>query len=88
MGWGRMFLLGNVGQQLDIGDLEDTISRMRGSLEQNQFEDRKQERSIEQLQKENRELKLYLATLIRLLAAKGVLTQEEIEAAVRAVEKI
>ena len=29
MGWGRMLLLGNVGQQMDIGDLENAIEEMQ-----------------------------------------------------------
>jgi hypothetical protein len=38
------------------------------------------------LQRENQNLKLYLATLIKLLVAKGVLKPEEIETTVRAIE--
>jgi hypothetical protein len=87
MGWGRMLLLGNVGQQLDIGDLEGTIGQMRAEFVRNQSEDREQGRSIEQLRQENHDLKLYLATLMRLLVAKGVLKQEEVDAAVQAIEK-
>ena len=30
MGWGRMFLLGNVGQQMDLDDLEQEISTPEG----------------------------------------------------------
>ena len=86
MGWGRMLLLGNVGQQLDIGDLEGVVGQMRKAVEQNQDVDREQARSIEQLQKENRELKLYLATLTRLLVSKGILTQTEVDTTVRAIE--
>jgi hypothetical protein len=48
--------------------------------------DTEQGRAIERLQKENQELKLYLATLLRLLVARGVLKAEEIETAVRAIE--
>ena len=48
--------------------------------------DREQGRSIEHLQQENRELKLYLATLVKLLVAKGVLNASEVEATVRAIE--
>ena len=48
--------------------------------------DREQGQSIEQLKKENHELKLYLATVIRLLVSKGVLKQEEVETIVRAIE--
>ena len=87
MGWGRMLLLGNVGQQLDIGDLDQTVAAMRAAFDRNQSEDREQARSIEQLQQENHELKLYLATLVRLLVAKGVLQQEEVNSAVQAIEK-
>jgi hypothetical protein len=87
MGWGRMLLLGNVGQQLDIGDLDHTVDQMRAAFRQNQIEDREQAQSIEQLQQENHDLKLYLATLMRLLVAKGVLKQEEVDSAVQAIEK-
>ena len=87
MGWGRMLLLGNVGQQMDIGDLDQAVEQMRAAFTQNQTEDREQARSIEQLQQENHELKLYLATLVRLLVAKGVLKQEEVDSAVQAIEK-
>ena len=87
MGWGRMLLLGNVGQQMDIGDLDQAVAQMRSAFEQNESENREQARSIDQLQQENHELKLYLATLVRLLVAKGVLKQEEVDSAVQAIEK-
>ena len=87
MGWGRMMLLGNVGQQLDIGDLESTVDQMRDDIAQKEQVDREQGQDIEQLKNENRELKLYVATLIRLLVSKGVLKQEEVDATVSAVEK-
>jgi len=87
MGWGRMMLLGNVGQQLDIGDLENAINQMRGDVAQKEQVDREQGQEIERLKEENHELKLYLATLIRLLVSKGVLKQEEVDATVSAIEK-
>jgi hypothetical protein len=87
MGWGRMMLLGNVGQQLDIGDLESTVEQMRSEVAQKDQIDREQGQDIERLKSENRELKLYLATLIRLLVSKGVLKQEEVDATVSAIEK-
>lgn len=86
MGWGRMLLLGNIGQQLDIGDLNGEIAEMQNAFLENQQVDLKQARSISDLQRENRELKLYLATLIRLLVAKGVLKPEEVETTVHAIE--
>ena len=36
MGWGRMLLLGNVGQQLDIGDVENTVNQMQSAVQENQ----------------------------------------------------
>lgn len=94
MGWGRMMLLGNVGQQLDIQDLSNSIGAMQESLRQSENElrrkastDIEQSRSIQALKRENEELKLYLATVVRLLVAKGVLQPQEVDAAVRAVEK-
>ncbi len=87
MGWGRMMLMGNVGQQLDIQDLENAIREMQSAFSQTQNLDSSQERSIEELQRENHELKLYLATLVKLLVTKGVIQQAEVDAAVQAIEK-
>lgn len=86
MGWGRMMLLGNVGQQLDIGDLENAVQQMQSEVAAKEQVDREQGRDIEQLRNENRELKLYLATVIRLLVSKGVLKQEEVDTIVRAID--
>jgi hypothetical protein len=87
MGWGRMMLLGNVGQQLDIGDLGNAIDQMRGDMAQKGQVDREQGFDIERLKRENHEIKLYVATLVRLLVSKGVLKPEEVDATVSAVEK-
>ncbi|MDR3459401.1 MAG: hypothetical protein P4N60_18385 [Verrucomicrobiae bacterium] len=82
-----MMLLGNVGQQLDISDLSNAIGQMQATLEWDKNLDLRQERSIEDLRKENHELKLYLATLMRLLVAKGVIKQEEVDTTIQAIEK-
>lgn len=94
MGWGRMMLLGNVGQQLDIQELGNSIGAMQNALRQSENElrrnantDFEQSRSIQSLKRENDELKLYLATLVKLLVAKGVVRQDEIDAAVSAIDK-
>ena len=86
MGWGRMLLMGNVGQQLDIGEVENAVNEMQSAFLENQQVDLTQARNIADLQRENRELKLYLATLIRLLVSKGVLKPEEVAATVNAIE--
>ncbi len=82
-----MLLFGNVGQQLDIGDLGNAVDQMRSDIAQKDQVDREQGQNIERLKNENHELKLYLATLIRLLVSKGVLKQEEVDATVSAIEK-
>lgn len=86
MGWGRMMLFGNIGQQLDIQDLSGAIQQMESQIAQNQDQDQEQGRIIESLQRENRELKLYLATLIRLLVTKGVIKKEEMQTVVNVIE--
>ncbi len=83
---GRMFLLGNVGQQLDIGDLERVVREMQDEVSSTQRSDVDQDKSIALLRRENRDLKLYLATVVRLLVAKGVLKSEEVETIVDAIE--
>ena len=80
-------LLGNVGQQLDIQDLENAIGQMQADAARTQNLDRTQEQIIDQLKAENHELKLYLATLVKLLVARGVIRQEEVDTAVQAIEK-
>ncbi|MBN1360101.1 MAG: hypothetical protein JW993_05895 [Sedimentisphaerales bacterium] len=78
MGWGRMLLLGNLGQQLDIEDqrreLQELRSRMRsesgGAV-------RDIELRLDILERQSDEMKLYLAALVRYLAAKGPIDLRE-----------
>ena len=86
MGWGRMMLLGNLEQQLDIGDLGNAVTEMQSAFLENQRADLDQAKAIAGLRRENQDLKLYLATLVRLLVSKGFIKPEEIETVVRAVE--
>lgn len=86
MGWGRMLLLGNVGQQMDISDLNRYIQQATAELNQNKKLDQRQAAEIAELQAENRELKLYTLGLVRLLRAKGLVTDDEIQQLVQAVD--
>jgi hypothetical protein len=79
MGWGRMFLMGNFGQQLDIEEL-------RRSFEMQDERDRTQEQSIVTLTRENQQLKLAVTALSRLLVSKGVLTPAEVQQIGQAIE--
>ena len=78
MGWGRMLLLGNLGQQLDIEDqrreLQQLRSRVRSESRQSSQEI---ELRLDVLERQSDEMKLYLAALVRYLAAKGQIDLNE-----------
>lgn len=84
MGWGRMLLLGNVGQQLDIGDIEREIAEMSDQL---RHVDQRTVETLTRLMRENGELKLHLAAVIRLLVAKGLVTPPELAALVDSIDR-
>jgi chromosome segregation ATPase len=86
MGWGRTFLLGDVGNRLDISDCEQDIRVLKESLMEIHQEEQAQDTELMILKRENDELKLYIASIIRLLTNKGVLTTEEIEKMVDIVD--
>ena len=75
MGWGRMLLLGNWGQQMDIEDQRQEITALRRQIRRNTSGRASAElsRRVTELEKENDELRLYLASLVRYLGNKGVL---------------
>ncbi|UCD49359.1 MAG: hypothetical protein JSW27_17720 [Phycisphaerales bacterium] len=78
MGWGRMLLLGNLGQQLDIEDQRRELQELRSRV---RSESRQSTQDIELrldiLERQSDEMKLYLAALVRYLAAKGQIDLEE-----------
>lgn len=53
MGWGRMFLLGNFGQQMDIDEIQDYLNKAIIEINQNQKVDLEQAAEIEKLKEEN-----------------------------------
>lgn len=85
MGWGRMLLLGNVGQQMDIGDVQAELSSLRRQLNglnqwgnANTGVDRKQNDRIKELEQANDDLRMCVATLARIMLAKGIVTADEL----------
>jgi hypothetical protein len=87
MGWGRMLLLGNLGQQLDIEEQREELENIRRQLEQNSATgNTTPDNRIAQLEKENSELRLYLVALIRYLGHKGVLQENEFRRLVEAID--
>lgn len=87
MGWGRMFLLGNLGQQLDIHDTQHALRDLAREAERAARAGDHASRSVADLARENAELKLYLAAIARLLLAKGVITPRELAEIVDAVDR-
>ncbi len=79
MGWGRTLFLGDIGNRLDIADVEQEVQRLRKNMHAGEHNDTVQDNAIEQLIYENAELKLYLAALIRLLISNSTVSQEDIE---------
>ena len=71
MGWGRMLLLGNLGQQLDIEDQRRELQQLRSRV---RSESRQSSQDIEVrldiLERQSDEMKLYMAALVRYLAAQ------------------
>jgi hypothetical protein len=87
MGWGRWLLLGDLGQQMDLADHQAEIESLKEQLRSRTAVPASVEERLETLQRENDELKLYLAAVIRLLVAKKVATTEEIKMVVAAVDR-
>ncbi|MCO4098643.1 MAG: hypothetical protein HEQ38_04395 [Gemmatimonas sp.] len=87
MSWGRMLLLGNVGQQLDIEDIEDDMVRLRARITSQQTTDRSQDAALITLRREVTDLKLVVGELARLLVATGALPAEAVERLVRGVDR-
>jgi cell division septum initiation protein DivIVA len=82
-----MLLLGNWGQQMDIEDQKQEIEQLRQQLEYGaQAGDTTLKNRVAQLQRENGELRLYLAALIKYLGHKGALRQDEFRKLVETID--
>lgn len=87
MGWGRMLLLGDLGQQLDIRDTQAALQHLARQLRDGNRFDHDVARNLNDLARENAELKLYLAAVVRLLVAKGIVTPAELATVVDTIDQ-
>ena len=87
MGWGRMLLLGDVGQQLDLKDHREALEHLETSVSIERAMREGADQLIGQLRRENSEIKLYLAAVVRLLMSKDVVTSAEIREIVDALDR-
>lgn len=78
MGWMRMLLLGNIGQQMDISENEAGLSALRQSMRGKRHKDAAQDRLLADLRQEVDQLKLALAAVSRLCIAKGVFAHDDL----------
>ena len=79
MGWGRTFLLGDVGNRMDISDCEADIRVLKESMMEIHHEGQNIDSELLAVQRENDHLKLYLAAITRLLISKDILSKDEIK---------
>jgi hypothetical protein len=86
MGWGRYFLLGDLGQQLDLSDQKAEIDQLRQEIQRSRAAAPASGDTLAALQAENDELRLYLAAVIRILVSKGVVTQAEMKQIVDVID--
>ncbi len=82
-----MLLFGNVGQQMDIEEIREYLSTAIKEINKGDKTDDDQNREIAKLKRKNQELQLYVLSLGRLLAQKGILTEPELSAMVAAIEQ-
>lgn len=86
MGWGRTFLLGDVGNRMDISDCEEDIRVLKESLMAMHQEEHEVDSELRAVQMENNQLKLYIAAMIRLLISKEILSKNEIQGMVDIID--
>jgi len=86
MGWGRTLLLGDIGNRLDIADTERDIESLRKRVRSKSRTDQDQDARLKVLERENDQLKVYLASLLRVLVSKGTLSRGELEAFVDIID--
>ena len=86
MGWARTLLLGDIGNRLDIADVERDNAAFRREVAELRSRDQRQEVTIEQLSAENLQLEICVAALVKTLQRKGIFSAEEVDSLVRLLD--
>jgi hypothetical protein len=81
-----MLLLGNIGQQMDLDDVQEEIADLRSRLRTSRINAEAVDRETDRLAAENDELRLYVAAILRVLVAKQVVSRDELVDLVRTVD--
>jgi hypothetical protein len=87
MGWGHWLLLDDVGHQHNLAETIAEIDILEQRLNKTAVGQATVAEELRRLAVENNQLKLYITTLFRLLLDKGVVTLEELETLVTAIDR-
>jgi hypothetical protein len=86
MGWGRTLLLGDIGTQLNVDEVQRDLQEVKDFLRSQHSDHDTQEVRLRALQNEVHDLKVYFVTLTRLLAARNILTPDDLNKFVNVVD--
>lgn len=86
MGWLRTLFLGDIGNRLDIADLETTVDRIHADVSDRRRSNASLESQFNALTEEHAETKLALAATLMLLIEKGVVEPSEVVKMVEVVD--
>jgi hypothetical protein len=87
MGWGQLVVLDDIGQQHDLAEHIAEIGVLRQRLNKTATRQASVADELRRLAVENNELKLYVSTIFRLLLDKEIVTLQEVEALVSAIDR-
>jgi hypothetical protein len=87
MGWGHWLLLDDVGHQHDVSETIAELDILQKRLNKTAACQASVTDELRRLTAENNELKLYTATVFRLLLDRQMVTLEELTAMVNAVDR-
>lgn len=87
MGWGHWLLLDDVGHQHNLAETVGEIDILQQRLNKTARGQVSVTDELRRLTAENNELKLYVSTVFRLLLDKGIVTLEELETLVSAIDR-
>jgi hypothetical protein len=86
MGWARLLLLGNVGQQMDLDVHDVELGRLKEQAVARRRAFERIDHQVDAVRQENEQLRLALARVVRLLVTKNVLNDDDVAQIVGLVE--
>src|SRR5262245_51103462 len=72
--------------EMDLDDLEQEIATLKSRLKESRTHHAEANRELEQLAAEHDELKLYVATILRVLGSKGLVSKDELRQLIQSID--